>query len=210
MMSRTSLHPPRQKRSEATLSRLVKASERLLETTDWESLSITSLVREGRSSVGAFYARFTDKDSFLDYLDERYANDVILLFEALAQRAADPSRELRDRLLDVTSALTDFYAKRRGVARAVVLRARLRREARFSARTELMKAAIAKLYAALAEDPAIARLSHPEAEVRLAFSIAFSTIRERVLFPETIEGPDEGELDVAQRIADILALYLQR
>lgn len=62
---------PKQGRSEATLQRLLDAAEELICRDGLASVSIASIVREAKSSVGGFYARFRDKDELLRALHER-------------------------------------------------------------------------------------------------------------------------------------------
>src|SRR4051812_47767739 len=70
---RSRLHPPRQARSRATLDRLLAAAEGLLaERGGFERASVADLVRRAKTSVGAFYTRFPDKQALLACFDERF------------------------------------------------------------------------------------------------------------------------------------------
>jgi AcrR family transcriptional regulator len=61
--------PPRQGRSQATHTRYVEAAQRLLAAgRSWQDISVAELAKAARSSVGAFYARFRDKDALLHVL----------------------------------------------------------------------------------------------------------------------------------------------
>lgn len=62
---------PKQGRSEATLQRLLNAAEKLICQNGLAAVSIAAIVREAKSSVGGFYARFRDKDELLRALHER-------------------------------------------------------------------------------------------------------------------------------------------
>src|SRR5262249_9156472 len=70
--SRPRLRPPVQARSQATLDRLVRAAEGLLAEKRFDEATVAEIARRADSSVGAFYARFPDKEAFLDHFDERF------------------------------------------------------------------------------------------------------------------------------------------
>ena len=80
------LSPPRQARSRDTLERFAGAAVTLLASESWDRIAVARLAREARSSVGAFYARFADKDALLDHLDERYARELTSLLQRRRRR----------------------------------------------------------------------------------------------------------------------------
>jgi len=70
--------PTKQDRSRKTRDALIAAAWRLLQSLPWEVISINDLVKSAGCSVGAFYARFTDKEALFEslaseYLEERWA-----------------------------------------------------------------------------------------------------------------------------------------
>ena len=70
------VHEPRQDRSRRTLERIVDATEKLLRDKPFEEISVAEIVREARSSVGSFYARFSEKEGLLPLIYERYDRQV--------------------------------------------------------------------------------------------------------------------------------------
>jgi AcrR family transcriptional regulator len=60
--------PAKQNRSRKTRDALLAAGWKLLAKTSWDSLSVNDIVAEADSSVGSFYSRFADKDSYFDSL----------------------------------------------------------------------------------------------------------------------------------------------
>jgi AcrR family transcriptional regulator len=77
--------PPRQARSQETLDRLLEAAEGLLLEKPFEAITVTELARRARSSVGAFYTRFPDKEALLRCVLERFFNQAVAtVSEALA------------------------------------------------------------------------------------------------------------------------------
>ena len=70
--------PTKQSRSRRTRDALISAAWKLLQGHPWEVISINDLVKAAGCSVGAFYARFADKEALLEslaseYLEERWA-----------------------------------------------------------------------------------------------------------------------------------------
>ena len=69
--------PVRQARSRKTRDALIAAAWKLLQKHPWELIAISDLVKVAGCSVGAFYARFADKEALLEalaseYLEERW------------------------------------------------------------------------------------------------------------------------------------------
>jgi AcrR family transcriptional regulator len=60
--------PARQARSQKTRDLLLAAGWRLLARRPWAGITINDIVATARSSVGAFYARFADRDAFFESL----------------------------------------------------------------------------------------------------------------------------------------------
>ena len=77
--------PPRQKRSEATLARILGAARTLLATRDLDDITVEDIAREAGVSVGALYTRFKGKDELLTHLlDATQREQLARLEEVLA------------------------------------------------------------------------------------------------------------------------------
>ncbi|WP_332654746.1 TetR/AcrR family transcriptional regulator [Brevundimonas sp.] len=77
--------PPQQKRSEATLARILGAARTLLATRDLDDITVEDIAREAGVSVGALYTRFKGKDELLTHLlDATQREQVGRLAEVLA------------------------------------------------------------------------------------------------------------------------------
>ena len=63
--------PPKQQRSHDTLRRLLDAAEVVIREDGIGGLTVTKVVRQAHSSVGAFYRRFPDRDALLYAVQER-------------------------------------------------------------------------------------------------------------------------------------------
>ena len=64
--------PAKQNRSRKTRDALLAAGWKLLAKTSWDQLSVNDIVAEADSSVGSFYSRFADKDSYFDSLASQW------------------------------------------------------------------------------------------------------------------------------------------
>jgi AcrR family transcriptional regulator len=116
-----SAQPPgraiKQDRSRKTYAALVETGFTMLESRDFESLSIAELARSAGYSVGAFYARFNSKDEFFDALVARHLEQRDQSRERLFARTAD------DVLVDqVVRDIVSYYSKHRGFWRAALIR----------------------------------------------------------------------------------------
>jgi AcrR family transcriptional regulator len=82
------IKPPQQARSKRTLERVLDAAEDVIRERGVAGLTVSEVVRRAGSSVGAFYARFADKEGLLATLHERTCDEAL----ATAQLALDPGR----------------------------------------------------------------------------------------------------------------------
>jgi len=71
MQPASAVRPPQQARSRATLDRFVEAAVALVGERRFEDAPVAEIARRARASVGAFYARFPDKDALLEFMNER-------------------------------------------------------------------------------------------------------------------------------------------
>ncbi|HTV79974.1 MAG TPA: TetR/AcrR family transcriptional regulator [Steroidobacteraceae bacterium] len=83
--------PAKQNRSRRTRDALLAAGWKLLAKSSWDRLSVNDIVATAGSSVGSFYSRFADKDSYFEALAaewlERRRGQMQALFASL--RSAD-------------------------------------------------------------------------------------------------------------------------
>lgn len=177
------VRPPCQARSQETLHRLLDAAEQLVAEKGFEDATIAELVRRAGSSVGAFYARFRDKDGLLYALYERYLEQAI----ATADAALDPQRwegaSIPEILRAVVPFLVSVYRERQGLIRAFVLRNHV--DAAFRARQERLSHyvndGLTRLLLARREE-----IRHPDPARAASFglSMVVNTIESAVLFGE--------------------------
>lgn len=114
--------PTHQTRSQETLERILDAAEELISERGFDSATVSEIVRRAKSSVGALYARFNDKDSLLACLHERFCDQAM----ATAELALDPARWQGASIADIFATAMPFlvhtYYMKRGLIRAFIVR----------------------------------------------------------------------------------------
>ena len=90
MTATQSLREPLQDRSRRTMERLLEVTETLLNDQPFESISVQQIVRAANTSVGAFYARFRDKQALLPCLYNRYDQSLETRMDELRELLATP------------------------------------------------------------------------------------------------------------------------
>jgi AcrR family transcriptional regulator len=140
-------------------------------------------VRRADSSVGAFYARFRDKDGLLYALYERYLEQAMATTDA----ALDPERWDGATITEVLAAVVPFlvsvYREREGLIRAFVLRNHLDPE--FRARQERLSHHVSEgLSRLLLARSAEIRHPDPRRAASFGLTLTVNTIESVVLFGE--------------------------
>ncbi len=103
--------PPRQKRSEATLARILAAARTLLATRDIDELTVEEIANEAGVSVGSLYTRFRSKDDLLTHL-------LDVTQRSQAERLAEVLDEDRWRTVDLAGRLEWLVDQLQASARA--------------------------------------------------------------------------------------------
>jgi AcrR family transcriptional regulator len=113
---------PQQARSRRTLERLVDAAEALFAERGYDGASIGDIVARARCSVGAFYARFKDKEGLFLHIHDRQCELLIQRIGFLCDlfRAENASLEVVVR--QSVRALFLFAGQRRALTRVFIQR----------------------------------------------------------------------------------------
>jgi AcrR family transcriptional regulator len=181
------VRPPQQARSRETLDRILDAAEALVADKGFDDTPVAEIVRRADSSVGAFYARFRDKDALLQELYERFLAQAT----ATADDALDPPRwdgaRIAEILADVVRFLVQIYRERAGLMRVFVLRTRS--DPSFQARRERLSQHVSDGLSTLLLARR-AEIRHPDPERAAAFglTLVFSTLDSALLFGELRAG----------------------
>jgi AcrR family transcriptional regulator len=185
MPAPSAVRPPQQERSRATLYRFLEATMALLGERRFEEATVAEIARRARSSVGAFYARFADKDALMDHLDSQ-------LFES--GKAAWDEFLASDRwrgktAAEVVTAVVERVARKRrehrGLLRALALYARSQPSARFLEHArQLNRHVYERVRALLLERRREIGHSDPERAIEVGLMFVDAATREAVLFDD--------------------------
>jgi AcrR family transcriptional regulator len=165
---------------------MLDAAEALLAGRGFDEVSVAEIARRAGVTIGAFYARFSDKEALLEALEERVTDAVL----ATVSRATDPRRwegtTVEAALRSYCRELVEVYRATRGAGRALVLRSRS---------DPALKRRLLRLNS---EGPprvlefllAHGRIRHPDPKraLQVALLAVRSTLRELILFGETWPG----------------------
>jgi AcrR family transcriptional regulator len=199
------VRPPQQARSQETLDRILDAAEALAAEKGFADAPVTEIVRRAGSSVGAFYARFPDKQALLHALYDRFLEQAT----ATADDALDPARwegaRIPELVGEVVRFLVEIYRERRGLMRAFVVRQRS--DQTLQARRERLSHYVNDKLAALllARRDEIAH-PHPERAAAFGLTLVFSTLDDVMLFGEMRSG--RLALSDADLAAELTRAYL--
>jgi AcrR family transcriptional regulator len=175
------LHPPKQRRSRRTLQKFLDATRELLEKKSFDDISVAEIARKSGASVGAFYARFDDKEGLLEYLGSLFETDIDRDIRRVLDSRDWEAAPLEDVLGAFLTVLVRSHRRHRGTLRALVLRS-------LGGLGGDMPGALAP--AGPLVDQILksrGRMNHPSPDVavHLGLAMAASAVRERVLYPET-------------------------
>jgi AcrR family transcriptional regulator len=175
--------PTHQARSQETLERLLDAAEEVVSEKGFDNATVSEIVRRAKSSVGAMYARFNDKDSLLVCLHERFCEQAM----ATAEVALDASRWEGATIAEVFATampfLVNVYHLKRGLVRAFIVRGSS--DHQFAERAGRLSRAISeRLIALLAARRD--EIKHPDPVLAADFGLrmTFDTLDQATLFSD--------------------------
>jgi AcrR family transcriptional regulator len=179
------VRPPRQKRSERTLHRLLDAAERLLDRKTFDELTVQDVVKAAKSSVGSFYARFADKEALLAALYDRHQEEVGATVSAAVDRERWRGTPLPEIVREIVRFTLRLYRSHRGLLRALVLRGHARPDPRYRDPKQRSRTAIAEVGALLASRSE--EIGHPDPKLAasLGYLSVLATAREKLLFGDS-------------------------
>jgi AcrR family transcriptional regulator len=114
--------PTHQARSQETLERILDAAEEVISERGFDNATVSEIVRRGKSSVGAMYARFNDKDSLLVCLHERFCEQATATTDAALDALRWEGTTIGEILFNVIPFLVHVYHHKRGLIRAFIVR----------------------------------------------------------------------------------------
>lgn len=202
------IRPPRQRRSQETLKRIIAALAELLDEQTFEEVSVQQIVERAGASVGSFYARVGSKEALLVHLREAIyggAEEELGAFFA-SERWANESLET---MLDAhAEAWVTTHRERRGVTRALIVEAR--RNAAFAEEAHAFNDRLMKLVVrAWLEKKDEIQHPRPAVAARHAFVMATSFVREAIVFSDMWPAyKPRSDRELARELANMLKRYL--
>jgi len=188
--------PPRQQRSRDSLNRVLTAAESLLETRLLEDITLAEILKKAHVSVGAFYARFSNKDAMIPFLYERYDRNLANGAARVLDRGRWRGLDLPKRVELLYRYVVRAYRLNRGLMRALTLYARARPEEITSAQRGSRFGQYEAAAALLLECRDEMGSRDPERDVRFALFVAGATFRDKILHGRA---PHPGSVVVADR-----------
>ncbi|HWS73526.1 MAG TPA: TetR/AcrR family transcriptional regulator [Quisquiliibacterium sp.] len=109
-----------QPRAQATLDALLSAGHRLLQSRALDEISIAEIAAESGVSVGSFYGRFSDKESYFAVLQERVTRGWLEEGRVILDRACDEAPAAADLVHAICAAYIGIFRRERGFVRAAL------------------------------------------------------------------------------------------
>ncbi len=209
---------PVQKRSVRSLEKILGAARLLVARGNFDEASIADIVELAGLSVGAFYARFKDKEALFHELQIRMIAELqVLAFEQIdtyvAAHRSNGTRPSLPELADfVTRALVDLYNHSPGLLRAVYLHTRVRRDEVLLARISTFNLQCIERSQMLV---GLLKLGSDRTEVYAAWGSAIGVIgtylREQILFGSVEPDAQHQALDQALKTtSQMLVSFMEK
>ncbi len=200
------VRPPQQQRSAETLERLLDAAEAIIAEKGVENASVAEIAKRAESSIGAFYARFHDKEGLLRYLFDRFGEQA----EATAVAALDPARwdgvPLRQALETMIRFIIAVLHEKRGLIAAML--ARMATDPALGQLGDRLLERISALMLGLIRARAVER-DHRDADgaVHLAVWMVLSALELRAVYSLHAK-PRHSDDETAKELAEVCIRYL--
>jgi AcrR family transcriptional regulator len=205
-------HSAKQERSRETLARILAAAEELLETREFDELTMADLAEHAGCGVGTVYGRLPNKESLLVCLHERYMEVGLASSGSMFERCRNA--ELDERVESLCAMMVDFFAANRGVTRAITnyLFARPSEDLSADVRAFRREATAGFKQAAAFLAEKVDRKIHPVPQVACEFGLQAATdvAQSRVVFGDRSGVRiNYSSKDLKARLAALLLAYLR-
>jgi AcrR family transcriptional regulator len=207
-MTEASVRPPKQRRSQQSLERVIDASQRLLEEKGFEGFTIQDVSQRADVSVGAIYARFGNKETLLRAVHQASMDSLRPEHEAVAAVDAKPAKPAREVIVDAVGTVAGIFRGNEKLLRAFMHLGAV--DAEISRRGSESSIDLARQFAStvLAHRREITH-SHPELAVDVAFRMAYCTFARQVMYGPAFESEQAIEWeDLVEEVGAACAAYL--
>jgi AcrR family transcriptional regulator len=208
MVDASSVRPPKQKRSQESLERVLDASIALLEQNGFDAFTIQDVSGRAGVSVGAIYARFGSKENLLRAVHAHAMEAIGAQHETVAAVDGQPGKPVREVIVAAVGAVAGVFRGNEGLLRAFMHLGAVDDE--ISRRGSQASIELARQFetTVLAHR---AELAHPDPEtaVDVCFRMTYSTFARQVMYGPVFESdhPIAWEELVAE-VGSACAAYL--
>ena len=201
--------PATQERSKDTHERVLAAARAMLARgTSWPDITIAAIVRKSRSSVGAFYARFRDKDTLLRLLQiDLYREGIATATETF--RVVMRARPSFDILVEAfVRVAVHSYRDQEHLRRAILLK--IGTDTDFRVRSaELTQQTVQRLTALISPRFPRAQPGEILAAVQLSHMLVYGVLDQELLFGETpVTGVRLPDAELVEELALACKAYV--
>jgi AcrR family transcriptional regulator len=209
-VTEASVRPPKQKRSQESLERVLDAATRLLEEQGFDAFTIQDVSKRSDVSVGAIYARFGNKESLLRAVHRHAMEALQAEHEAVADADGTPDKPAGEVIVAAVRTVAGIFRGNEPLLRAFMHLGAVDDE--ISRRGSEVSIDLAQQFAAtiLAHRK---ELTHPDPEtaVDVAYRIAYCTFARQVMYGPAFESdrPIDWEALVDEIGAACAAYLLQ-
>ncbi len=117
-MTDATVRPPKQKRSQKSLERVLDASTRLLEEEGFDAFTIQDVSQRADVSVGAIYARFGNKESLLRAVHRHVMESLRPEHQAVAAVDGRPATGAREVIVSAVRMVAEIFRGNEKLLRA--------------------------------------------------------------------------------------------
>jgi AcrR family transcriptional regulator len=185
-MIESSVRPPKQRRSQESLERVLDASTKLLAAKGFDAFTIQDVSQHSDVSVGAIYARFGSKESLLRAVHRHAMERIRPEHASVALHDGRPAREAREAIVAAVETVAGIFRGNEPLLRAFMHLGAVDDE--IARRGSEGSVDLARQFAAtlLAHRDEI-RHPDPETAVDVAFRLAYCTFARQVMYGPTFE-----------------------
>lgn len=202
-------YTPQQGRSRDSLQRMLDATEKLLAMKTFDELTITDVVKKSKTSVGAFYGRFSNKDALLDALYDRYQRQMQNSLQSLTNPQHWKNNTTREMIEQIIHFTVNIHRQQRGLLRTLVLRGYLQPDWRYQVPQERNKLSLVKVGELLASRKSEIRHPNPKQAASLGFLTVLATLREKILFSDsTASAITLSDQELERELVKMFCAYL--
>ena len=208
-MADAAVRPPKQKRSQESLERVLGASIALLEDKGFDAFTIQDVSQRAEVSVGAIYARFGSKETLLRAVHQHAMESIgAQQHDAVAAVDGASGKPVHDVIVDGVRAVASVFRGNESLLRAFMHLGAVDDE--ISRRGSQASIELARQF----ESTVLARrdeLAHPDPEtaVDVCFRMAYSTFARQVMYGPVFESDRSIAWDaLVTEVGSACAAYL--